>query len=88
MRSHTRTYLLLTYATVLTRRNLFVRVLQVTTERRPAVKSAVAILDVQTSARYLCISTSRRAPQFDFHTAKLASTAAEATIHAPRIGSP
>ena len=30
----------------------------------------------------MCISTSRGAPQFDFHTAKLASPAAEALIHA------
>ena len=47
--------LLFTDTTVLTRRNLFVRVLQVTAERRPAVEATVAVLARADVGRDTCV---------------------------------
>ena len=47
--------LLFTDTTVLTRRNLFVRVLEVATERRPAVEAAVTVLARADVGRDTCV---------------------------------
>ena len=47
--------LLLAYTTVLTRRDLFIGVLEVTAERRPAVEAAVTVLARADVGRDTCV---------------------------------